>query len=617
VLSHFKRKPFRAPHPDQAESLRQCLSLDPWTWPPEGSAAYKEAFRLLPDGPPRSVRPDGTPTTRHPGQTPLLATRGEKGADLFLFEVVPQSSRKQPTVGFKAGLEAWSNAIAALSTAVPYLWRPVSDLPSAAPSVVRIADRGAHMPLRLERGSFGLSFLLALASHVLGQALDCDVVASAQVLPNGLLLPVDGLESKLQTLISEAPGLRRLIVAADQELSQEALDLAHGQITIVAFRTAAQAVEALLEPSPRFQEAAEDPESREKLIRSLFRLALSERHAAPAWGPVAEACATVAEQTTNETERRQLALCSAIAKRHDGATNSTIPLPTADELSDLSGPARLRFLSHLTQQAADTGSPSPRGMLDLAKAHLPVAGADVFPDHLRLKGAVGRLLATIGEHEASLRLQVETAHAWREVPWEHGISYPLSESYRLARVLEQASQLQPLEELRGEALVRGLLRVPTDTIYVDLSRGSALLTLGTPLQRKTGQTILSRLWDDSSGLFPGVCAARWLHYEFLAQSPQQAEVVRTRLATHVEDFGNAAESAIEGAKSLHRNRENQAARTLALCKLDLALESSNEADVQAAVSDLRERSCELVAVLEKRAPSDGAFPAFLARHFPY
>src|SRR5690606_14886523 len=92
----------------------------------------------------------------------------------------------------------------------------------------------------LSGDSFGLSFALSAASLLSDVPVPADVAASAVLRPDGTLGPVEGLGAKLEVLCSNALGVRRLLVAGEQE--GDARWAARGRLEIVGCGNLAEAL---------------------------------------------------------------------------------------------------------------------------------------------------------------------------------------------------------------------------------------------------------------------------------------------------------------------------------------------------------------------------------------
>jgi hypothetical protein len=142
----------------------------------------------------------------------------------------------------------------------------------------------------------------------------------------------------------------------------------------------------------------------------------------------------------------------------------------------LAAPLRIGIAAHYVQQSADTGGPPAADAEALALRHL-VTGREAFPPHLKLQGALARLLAVTGGEVEALRLQEDAARGFLERLSYGDVSFPLAEWYRLSGVLGDAAAFERAEEARQEAEDRGGPAFEASP-FVDLGRARALVLFG-------------------------------------------------------------------------------------------------------------------------------------------
>ena len=493
-------------------------------------------------------------------------------------------------VPFREG-SAWQAARAALAGKLPLQWRqtpPALDRPEPPPATL-LDQLGEHWPSVLDGPSFGLPFLLAMASDVLDEALPPDLAATACVARDGQLRPVAGLWDKLHMIVQRAPGIRRVLVADSQMEEGHRLRDGLGQqaerVQLVGCGSVSEAVQqAFPDAAAAWIQRGADPERRRGGRTALFGLALSERDHALDWAAVERAAGVAIEHWTDlmDDERAQLEICRAVAGRHRGQGRS-LGTPRAVFFDDLPQPQRLDCLSQLIQHAADTGTPDPAAMLTLAE-RFAVRGQDAFPAHLRLMGAMGRLLATMARPEDALRVAEEVVDGWLRRGLR-GVSYPLAECYRLAGGLEDHPAFD-------RTTARHLASLPhlqlSDAMYVDIERGCALARLGD--HALAGPLLATALAD-----------AKPLH-------------VRLKARRFAED-GSAPLTVHDGSPEL-------AARAAALCELDRALGQRDSAAAEHATHALESLDPDLTGAMRRFAEARsfapaGNWPTYLQRFYPY
>jgi hypothetical protein len=225
-----------------------------------------------------------------------------------------------------------------------------------------------------------------------------------------------------------------------------------------------------------------------------------------------------------------------------------------------------------------------------------VRGPDAFPEHLRLAGALGRLAATRGRLDDALDLQFEAAEGWLTRPELHQeVSYPLSEAFRLASVLESHVALDVAERLRARAVRAGALSPSSP--WVESSRARALVIL-----RRPRTEILSTL----EPLLAGAPA----HCTYIARRARRVLAVRdgeTDLVAQVDadlakELDVARHTAHHATSPIDRLRAEDQARDVETCLALVAMDAAG-ADSRArtmAEARLRELHPELCRVLEAR-----------------
>lgn len=481
--------------------LARVLSLGPWCWPTEEPALGVTAG-LLGHGPPAPI----------PGDA-LLTAIGDSGPSLWALRIRARTSPRDDTVVFgPRARRSWLDATVALPRSVPVLWDSMAHLgalPLHASRLTGLPRQGmVDAPeLVLDGSSFGLSFLLSIASCVFDRPLPTDLVASAAIDPTGRVEPVDGLEDKLRIVRERAPGIGRVLisVAQGEPPQRDALR----ELRLIRVRSAGEALQQVFgaQLSELLIAAGASHEKRSELVQSFFRLAVAGRAAVVDWTPVHEA-AKLAMKHWGPLESEQTAAMSfvqMVAARHEGR-GAGVSMPDTAWLSSLPAPVRIDVVAHFVQQSADTGSPAPEAARRLAEAHL-IRGREAFPTHLRLSGALGRLLAFTGRLGEGLALQREAAQGWwdRMAPAES--SYPLSEWFRLSGALRDPTAFEHAD--RFAARVASLdSSCGAGDPYVRLARCRALIQLGREAESQESLVALST--DSSLPEHLVFSAARWL-----------------------------------------------------------------------------------------------------------
>jgi hypothetical protein len=453
----------------------------------------------------------------------------------------------------------------------------------------------------IDGSSFGLSFLLAIASLVFDRPLPVDLAASAEIDALGAVQPVGGIDRKVQMIAARVPRVRRILVAASQ--SEQAAQSCGGNLTVIGVRTAADALQEAFghELSAMLTLAGSDTEKRSELVQSFFRLALSGRAAMVDWTPVAQA-ATVALESWTELglhQRESLAFVRGVAARHEGNAVGG-ELPGREWLCQMPAPVRLDVLSHVVQQSADTAQPEPREVIELAQAHL-VRGQDAFTPHLRLLGALGRLLSAVGKWSEGLALQREAARGFCSRLSPSDLSYPLSEWYRLAGVLRDEQAFREADLMRQQA---AQMQAPDliDNPYVDLAMCRARVMLGKDLDAALSR-LQSLCLDPSLPSHVRWSAVRWL-VRAIGVQPDASQAERW-----IESLRAAANGSARDARLASRYSD--------LIDLDRAVRDSDSERSSTVVLRMQAADPGLFKNLLLGAPNGLRRPAHLANVYPY
>ena len=431
--------------------------------------------------------------------------------------------------------------------------------------------------------SFGLALALSLASIVFDCPLPGDIVASATVDAAGNVGPVGGLDRKIAGLQRMAPRVTRLIVAASQR--EEAEAHAGDHLQIVPVLHAAEAIDIAFadQLSGLIVAAGEDPQRRDELTESFFRLALLGSDVLVDWAPVMRGAKLALDRWTDlePGARYRLAFAHAVAARHH-QNSGTIGMPPDGWLASLPRVLRVQVIAHLVQQAADTCTPAPASIEPQADQLLDHPLADSAECDLRLRGAIARLYAVTGRAATALALQEQLAHAFAAIYADGNIAYPLSEWARLAGALRDEASLGRAEELHAQLLgAGGYRRLGARFVELALARGRLLLD---PADESGLDAARQLAADETLPDHVRWCATRWLGAE-----------------------GRPALEAASGQGWL------VAARNLVLLNLDEALRAGREADADACLDALERYDPGPVSHLRR----SGATPHDIARLYPY
>ena len=453
----------RGAEPGRGEARSAALALGPWCWSVHASGAPEMAVGVVPA------------VTLRGGTVSLWALRAGK---------VPQSWASMGLHAAALGAEAlasWQAAVLALPRSLPVLWRDLRELAQHPPLPVHLcthlAEPGIERRDRIvDGGSFGLAFLLHLASRVLSLPLPADLIASVAIDELGRTARVDGLYEKLDGIAILAPRISRVLVAASQH---DEVRASGGRLQIVPVRTAAQALEVVFGDALgiRLAEAGSDDARRRELVDAFFRLALVGRGAAVDWSPV-ERGARIALRDWPPAfdDRYRLQFAAGVAARHERNAGE-IAVPGSAWLDAQPAPIRVGVLTHLVQQCADTGTPSPDQIEPYAVTQVPKDLGSAFVPQLQLAGALARLWAVTGRPAEALEMQQRVARAFVATFEDGQVSFQLSEWFRLAGALGDTEAFERAEAFCTRLDATGGLSA-AGAPYVKLAQARARIELG-------------------------------------------------------------------------------------------------------------------------------------------
>ncbi|HJK90259.1 MAG TPA: S16 family serine protease, partial [Polyangiaceae bacterium LLY-WYZ-15_(1-7)] len=564
---------------------RRALS-HPVCWPKD--AARRE--RLL-----AATSMDAPPHPK-PGTAPFL-TMSEGRATLWSLE---------PSAGGDGWVDLGRVAENAVETARQVVARDVAALAhperlmeSRSWRARRLAVAGTGWDHLVDGASLGVAAGLAFISELAGQPVPPDVVASATLGADGRVGPVEGLAKKLDVVAEWGLGLRRFIVAADQEEELRALSKARDlALEVHGVSEIAEVVDLV------FPELFEDLQGRWKaqpseavrVARTLFELALENTRLLQDWAGFADTAGVVAEVVQGEDARREAEIARQIAERHIGRAR---PL-RLDEgwLRGQRRPIRLRLLAHAVQAAADAAEDDEE-LEALARSQL-APDLDRTGEDFRLLGALGRFHAAEHRFDRARRDLRDAVDGWLDIGAIAQVSHPACE---LLRVLGVMGEVESLERFREEKLRRVLNdpRVdPVSRTFLALAEARALVQLGRE------QEGLARIEAVGHG---------WA----LAPRHVQASAERWR-ARALDVLGReaAAQEARARSRRIAQEGKQSASFCDALCRIDAALHERDEAAAGAAVEELGAhdqygRDVERIA----RRVGDEKLANALARHWRY
>ncbi len=425
-----------------------ALRAGPWCWPRSEGRTEQLVTRL-----------GGMPAAGI-GCLPVISI-GSDDDTVFAWRLAPAGAREQ---GVSLGPDmrrSWRAAGVALPRALPVLWRSVREASRQLPAIVplhgcRATPGFVDAGPMVEGPSFGLAFCLHLASMVLECPIPDHLLAAAAIDASGSVSGVGGLGRKIRGAAQLLPRVTDVLVAADQV--DEVRDVVDGRLRVIAVARAADAIEHAFGDtlSQLLVDAGSDPDRREELTSSFFRLALTGSDAIVDWTPVARGAALAIARwpAGGADEGYRLAFAQAVAARHQG-NRGGVGMPPHAWFASLPRMLRLQVLAHLVQQAADTGAPDATDIESRAGAELTTSVQDAAVQELRLRGAIARLRAVTGHEAQAHDDQRQAALALAAHYAEDDVARPLSEWCRLAGALGNVHSLREASTLHEQLLGRG------------------------------------------------------------------------------------------------------------------------------------------------------------------
>lgn len=524
----------------EQNNARVLLKAGAWFWPREEDEAPLERARaLMPQGPPE-VRP---------GQIPLLAYRGggtspaegrTAGGSVWLLEPQVEGQKGHVRNFMAQALASWQEAQAAVARSALILWRSPQVIAAQRPQA-RFVERTHDLPPAeaLDGASYGLAFAISIYSRAIDVAVPVGVAATATL--DGLGRPgrVEGLLEKVRALVHFAPRVQELYIARGQferEEDRAAVAAVAGErLRLVEVGSLAEALGRIFPSLPDDWVALgqqQNVKERAERVERLFQLAAGRSDILLDWQAV-ETAADKALKTwekLSEEENRCLRFTHAIACRHQN-NGGHFEMPDPGWLQQLAQPLRTDVLSHLVQQAADSGAPDPDGVWELAHTYLQRA-ADAFPAHLKLLGALGRLAYARGEHRLALEMQLEAMQGWFVRDEVGEVSFPLSFGYVVAGGLGCRESLARLETCFDRwRQVSG--SNPAGASFVNYARGRARALCGDYAGALEILTPLAEQRAAHDHLRQG--AWRWQAFCLAASGPEDALLHRSSPADLLQD----------------------------------------------------------------------------------
>lgn len=451
---------------------RHLLRLGPWTWPAESSELFEGAKALAEVDGPQAPGVGTALMVTVDGAGKATGTRGSlwrvHAADRLDGDVVLASADDKAR-------EAVAMARDAVLPNLPVLWEAadVRGLP-----VIRLewlvtveleTGRAVERSAEVTGPSLGAAAALAQASRLLGVPVNAAVVASAEVTRDGELRPVDGLAEKARLVERLLPGVR--LVTAPRE------GLPAGVETVGTLRA------LFAQAFPPLEALVADRLARigaVDVLRELETTILERQHCGLGWSPFRDTAREAAKLLRGEEGLADTValfeVLGHVADRHLGGRETFSAVPWA-AVEGLPKGRRARYLAHLAQHSADTGSPAVPE-LDRCQQMLDrLPREDWDQRHRALAGALSRARSVTGRLADELRVQEALAQQTLEDGETGEVSFPLSAWFRLAGACGDAASFERALALRGR-LHGG---VSDDGVrFMDQAQAYAAALLGRP-----------------------------------------------------------------------------------------------------------------------------------------
>jgi len=588
---------------EQREYLRHCLSVGPWLWPLD-----EEHIRAL-----RELGVRGPPAAE-PGQVLLLTTAASRD-ELHLFDPasVNRSGRRTPRIplGFDA-TSAWNAAAASVPSALRVIWQSVTStrkMPFRTAGQLccyRIAElaRSAERVEQYDGPSFGLPFALSVASLLTGLRVPEDLVATGAIDDSGQVHGVDGLARKIALVSATAPRIRDVMVP-HTDIRMATTIAARFGLRVIGVQSVRDALESTWgrnAAARRLAEQTSEVAARSRMIEGMFDLVMQPPADEP-WAPLSRGARLVrrtAGARLRADESSKLDIVIAVFQRHV-ADRGSLPILKAEWLEKYSAPDRIRIVTQFTQQWADAGVNDAKAARSLASRHLPTEQRDRYESHVKLQGALGRLLAVTGEPEEALRLEREAAIWWLARRLFAEVSKPLCVWYRLAGALARPDEYGAAEEVYQHELVRHHTNA-----FLEVERAAARIRLRSANHmdlRLLAQLAFKPITEPERRPWIRWWSLRWY--------------VRLLAATGAATAADGMLAAQIAKNARQRDWNRNIAPFLGAAELERAIRIGDATACERALSILRKAEPGVIGNLERACPPGASFPQHVADFYPY
>ncbi len=446
---------------EEINLVRRAL-LQPGCWP-------RDVARIT-----AAQRLGASPRAQQVGETLLVAVTQDRLRTtlLHLARNTRHRTHFEPLGHEARAALALAGALAPMSLTMLTMGTPSRPEGSWEISPVFIEGTGASA--HVDGASFGLAMLLAHASEWLDEPVPADLVALAALCDDGRLARVDGMAHKLAMVRATALGVRRVVVAADQE--REARQHAGDALEVIAVDTAREAVARVFTDLDAKRRARwTEPSAIDAELDELFSLVLAPpRDASLHWPAVVDLAASLETLVSEGIARDKAAFARSVAARHAGHTGE-LAWPSERLLSSLPPSVRWRALAQGVQALVDSGHSDVRERVSSVLRRLD--GTDTTRETLELRGAVGRALTQLREYERARVVLSQAVDGWWEIYESGDASRALCELMRLCGVVGDAEGVRRAHS-KGRAFERAHSTKRASIAYLRWATGRALVQTG-------------------------------------------------------------------------------------------------------------------------------------------
>ncbi len=567
--------------------LSAALQEGPWGWPVSDANLTTAVRDLLSGGPPPERNGATLLLGHHRDATQLWSLHfdGARGSRLHTAVISPETR------------EVWNQSVAIAFRNLPVQWRAISPNTLGYPTAVNIAANIHATTLpevnSLTDGSFGLSFVLALASMVLDVPIPSHIVATASInIADDCLGSVAHLRHKVDAVRKYTPRVSEILVSP--EMAAE--DQGQTNPRVVGVSTVSDAIAHVFgsKPEELLRHAGRAPAERNRILGEF-------RHVEDAvrgdWKAIARAGALMLSEwpELGPADREMIASITGTAQRHCNNGGYRLrPAVTREQLLAITpDDRRMNDIAQRIQDATDGDECNPPDIIAVAREAIP-ADEHCMHHHFVVMGALGRYHAIAGRPTDAIRLLETATRGFLNHPRSTvDASRPLAEWIRLGgctdlRTLKVAlEQAERWNHYSPDRRSRGFIALATARAYMRLDENLSFAEelLREPIMMEGDKHV-------------GWGALRSL----IALSRR-----RSRISDAEQYFAELQAKA---------HADPSARRHHIMARLDMAIESKQREGVSVIIDELRNEDPGLCARLT-RAAGYSDLPRYIQLWYPY